>query len=100
MEALALVVESNLYEPFEDRDCREFRWDVWVVWVGALSCQGQGRQAQSCCALLPAGRERCRATLTAVRPPHRPCPRPVSALEWRDEDGGTLPAFVADALRE
>ncbi|PRW59529.1 hypothetical protein C2E21_1968 [Chlorella sorokiniana] len=46
----ALVVESNLFEPWQDKDEREFR--------------------------------------------------PVSEMEWHDEDGATLPQFVSDALSQ
>jgi hypothetical protein len=44
------VVESNLFEPWQDKDEREFR--------------------------------------------------PVSEMEWDDEDGATLPQFVSDALSQ
>lgn len=98
-EARALVVESNLWEPYEDRDRVEFRW----------ACEGLEERCVG--ARAPHPPLAATAAATAGRPRRRqrrrrrglgaaPAGRPVSALEWMDEDGDSLPAFVADALHK
>lgn len=39
MAQRALVVESNLFEPWQDKDEKEFRWGAYgCLWWGACGC--------------------------------------------------------------